>query len=731
MPRLRTSILAVAMAATLRAQSPLLEELTADDWQRRNAAAAQLCGEAGQLDEASRAGLWELAADPDPFTWAAVPTHRTAHLRLTDSSVLHATERVATIDDLVPGSPDDLVVGYTTRALALLVLLHVQRPPSADDVAQAVDLATRAVEPAEFELACRLCASFGAPALDAVVGLLRDRVARAGAARSLHAGARVLARLGPRGHSALHSLLAPEVATPLRRAALLAAAEIAPDAAAPTLSAAAGILRHSPELADVAFGTLLAHDVGPGVPAAVAELAEALRDEAADRRQRCAAVLAHWPVAATGRQTAAAILADHLATCSDQELGMLLGAMRHPIATPIPPAVLQRLLAIASAPGAAAARAAQTCLAEAARVDDACLATLLGAERDCLPWLGRILIDDLPSHVDEPLASALLAALATELQGRSTAERLASFRRWQDDRGLCEAPAVQRALQRELTAIDATRVDAAAWFVADHSPRLAALGPDVERLLHSASNVRDSVRHAWLRLHPAELPAALLAGHTTTYAAYRLAPRPQPSDPATRTQLLAMSRDPQLDTRIRHRATAWSTTFGAPAAESFVELLDTGDGTQSQWALYGLRRATAELAGRPARVEALAAALRASLARRAHTQRCLDLSAALAALGKLRPVDLEPVVARIHELPTAQWRTAGLDRHVDLDIRTLEDRWTVEGLIAAIEAVGATPTVLATLVRLGDPGPRASTPSGDDGHVRAIRRLLGKLARRR
>lgn len=733
MHRTRTATLLVAMTATLHAQSPWLEDLTADDWRRRNAAAVRLCADARQLDATTREALWDLAAARDPYTWAALPTEKSRDMQLPDGKALWALAPIPNPDDLVPGSASDLVVPYTPQTLALLVLLQSTQQPTPAEIALAVDLATRAIEPAEFALACQICAKFGTPARDAVESLLRRQSNAPDHFPSLHACARVLARLGSPGRGALHRLIAPRTDYPVRRAALLAVAELAPAEAAQFLPAMATILRREADLADLAFGALLAQDDGPATSTSLAVLAEGLRTTTADQRQRCAAVLTHWPTSGVARQEADTILAEFHATCSDREFAMLVGAWQSRPTAPIPAAVRLRMLALANGPPEAATKRAQAWLAEAALRDDACLLALLDQQDASLPWLGRHLFGNrwgLSS--DAPLSDALVAELAADLRTRSNADRLAAVRRWQDPEQLCTEPAVHRVLQRELAAAEATRVDAAGWFVAHHAPHLAAFAPILAAMRRATPPVRSAVWHAWARLHPAELPDAIGSSPTMPSDTFALAARPQSSDPETRQRLLASGRDPELAPRIRHRATMWLTTLGAPAAASLVELLAEGDAIQARWAVHGLRHAASDLQGDSAHVEALATTLRSNLQRLAGTHRCLELAAALAALDRLQAADLEPVVSWFDQLPRQQrWRSLTTGQGTDLDIREMTDAWTVESLFAAIERVGATPAVFEFLARRGDLGLRGVVLPPDEYHVRAIRQLLGKLTRQR
>jgi hypothetical protein len=733
MHRTLIATLLTAMTAALPAQSPWLPELTADDWRHRNAAALHLCAEARQLDATTRQELWDLAADREPYPWAALPTEKTKGMRLLDGKALWALTPIPNPDDLVPGSANDLVVPYTPQALALLVLLQVEREPDPAEIALAVELATRAIDPAEFALACRICAKFGAPAQDAVESFLRRHANAADHFPSLHAGARVLARLGPLGHDALRRLIPPGRDSPVRRAALLALAELAAADAAQFLPDVATILRQEADLADVAFGTLLAQDDGQATSTALAVLAEGLRSTTAEQRQRCAAALTYWPASGAARQAADTMLAEFQATCSDQEFGMLLGARQSRPAGPIPAAVRQRMLALANGPANAQDQRAQARLAEAALRDDACLLAALDQLDASLPWLGRHLFGNRRGlSSDGPLVDALLVELAAELRTRPNDDRVATFRRWQDPAQLCAEPAVHRALQRELAAAEAPRIDAAGWFVAQHAPQLAAFAPSLAAMRRRTPPASSAVWHAWARLHPAELPAAIGSSPTMHYNTYALAALPQTSDLETRQHLLAISRDPEVAPRIRRRATMWLTTFGAPAVASLLELLTDGDAIQARWALHGLRHAANDLQRESATADALATTLRTNLQRLAGSNRGLELAAALAALDRLQPADLEPVVPWFDQLPREQrWRSLVSGQGTDLDIREMTDAWTVESLFAAIERVGATPAVFEFLARRGDLGLRGVVLPPDEYHVRAIRQLLGKLTRQR
>ncbi|MBL8726294.1 MAG: hypothetical protein JNK49_19780 [Planctomycetes bacterium] len=713
------------------AQSPLLDGLRDVDWRRRNAAAAQACARASHLTAAEFDGLWELADESGPFTWAALPTRRTMQMDLHNGAVLQAIERIPAVADFVPRTPGDLVMPCTPQVLALLVLLHAGLPTSRENLELAVETATRATEPAEFALACELCAALGAPAREMLTTHLHDKAAGEQGERRerlLQAGTRVLSRLGAEGRADLRGLLAPDTALPLRRAALLALQDLAPEHGAPALREVAIIFRHDPELAPVALGTLLAHRDGAAVIAAIEAVAEGLQSEDADQRQRCGAALAAWNLAGTARSRAAALLQAHLATCPEADFGIVVGALRAPIATPIAPATFARLLATANGPSAGPARASRACLAEAARQDDACLAALLGASGDCLPWLTQAVLD---TYRQQPLAEELFAVALAVLRPQTQAQRLTRLRLWQRDHNFCAEPAVQRLLLKELDATAGHRADDAARFVAQYCQPLAGLTPAVERLLHASPEPSAAVWSAWVRLQPDQLPHAIRAGLTTSWAVFEVRGFPGRSDPQTRQALLELALDSQLEHTLRHRAAAWLATMGASAAELLATLVGNRDAATGLWALHGLRKCAKELVGDRALGNTLEATLRAGLARGVRGHQTLATTAALFAIERLQPDDLEAVVAQRHTIPPARWRSAGLTETGDLDIRSVVDAWDTNSLVQALEDVGAAPRVLESLAQDGCQPLRETTPPVEDTPERAARRRLGKLALRR
>lgn len=720
----RAARLSVAVLLSLRvaAQTPDVEGLSAPDWRARNAAATRLWDAAASLPPAAIDALWGVADSADDFDWAAPNVRGEARAAGGALAVLAPVELPVALVDFVPHAARDLVVGFSPQVLAALVLQRVGRVPSRERMLLAIELATNSRTTPGFEVLCDLVATMGTAAADELRARLASPDPRWAARRPSLAMARVLVRLGEPGVEALRGLLAPTAPVPGQRSALLAFGEFEAERTAADLAAFARLVRVREEVADEALGALRRREREDAMGGAAREFAAGCRAPAPAERRRCLAALAHLRLGGAASAVAASACGQALAVADGDEVPLAIGALACHVRAGVPEDVRERLLAIAAEPATESGRRARSCLFAAADTDPAVLAALLAdGEGLAREVVARALWSISHLLGNEPLREACTAAAFGELRRLAPPEQAAFVR-------ALASPALPRVfrglkalVQGELESRDAARVDAGAAIAATFAVELPTLAPVLDRLVDAEEGASEAVRSAWIHFHPEALPDAVRGQRV---------PRPAPwtsqafagrMDHAAVARLLTSGR-----AAVREDAAAWLASDPVPAARWLAELAAGADLRLGLWGLNGLRRAAPALQADAAACDELERILRAGPAGDPKLWTVLSVTAALSAIHRLQPADLEPVLAYVWRFePGGQWNSAVGG---EPDITRLVKPWTQWGVFRAVEQSGATPAVLRLLEEYGGEGAPQKAAANDLG--RACRLLRGKLVLR-
>lgn len=488
-------------------QQELVAALQSKDWRARNAAARSLLPLADELSAEAKDALWQVALPAwGLFEQPKYPSFDDVY-HGTGRSHLQALGYHPFRGVCVPTDAHDLSMPHSGQTLALMLLLRSSHlDPERWKRCLAAALHESDVTAAT--MLAELWAKFGQSALDEVVKRIAAAADQEASPKTLVALLRLLPAFGKPGWDHLRVMATDPQYDTLRRASLRVIGVT--DRPAEWDLFAAKRLLDDDECEGELCGLLAVRTVAPEDPAAVQFLFSQFDECGAYNQLSILAVIGQGRFVGRAHDVATSIVEAALDSDDDDVLQLALGWARRRGRVALTKEAEQRLLALATSSHDQKKRAASALWSLAVRNHDlrdrAVTAGAIPGSR-----LRRLFVDDNPpwfvgDRLADEFGNAVAAAKPSERV--RVAIELAKTP-WQ-----ARLPAMRAALQKELQSGDARRVRAALDVIVPHSQVMGEPIGTVRQLTESEDRgIRRAGFRALVRLEPAELPAAIEAGH--------------------------------------------------------------------------------------------------------------------------------------------------------------------------------------------------------------------------